>query len=121
MRRFAVAFATTPLLVPVAVTAAPAPQPRAPAQTIQPYFSDRLNWEHKRPEDVGMNPATLEEAVKLAIAAAPPATKNMADYWENDGVAVIRWIRGGDTLNNVVGVIPNSIGRPSVPGRQAAQ
>jgi hypothetical protein len=34
---------------------------------------------------------------------------------------VIRWIRGGDALNNVVGGILGSIERPSAPGRQAAQ
>ena len=80
MRRLAVAFVTTLLLVPVAVSAAPAPAPRAAAQTIQPYFPDRLTWERKRPEDVGMNAAKLEEAVKLAIATENPSTKNMANY-----------------------------------------
>lgn len=75
MRRLAVAFVITLMLVPVAVSAAPAPAPRAAAaQTIQPYFPDRLNWEHKRPQDVGMTAAKLEEAVKLAIATENPAT-----------------------------------------------
>ena len=32
--------------------------------------------------------------------------------WENDVVAVIRWIRGGDALNNVVGTILASIEAP---------
>src|SRR4030095_6559400 len=81
MRRLAVAFVTTLLLVPVAASAAPAPAPRtATAPAIQPYFPDRLSWEHKRPEEVGMNAAKLEEAVKLAIATENPATKNMANY-----------------------------------------
>ena len=41
--------------------------------------------------------------------------------WENDVVAVIRWIRGGDALNNVVAGILGSIDRPApltgAPGR----
>jgi CubicO group peptidase (beta-lactamase class C family) len=79
MRRIAIAFVTTLLLVPIAASAAPAPRP-ATAPAIQPYFPDRLTWEHKRPQDVGMNAAKLEDAVKLAIATENPATKNMANY-----------------------------------------
>ena len=71
MRGIAIAFVTTLLLVPVAVSAAPAPRPAA-AQAIQPYFPDRLAWEHKRPQEVGMNAAKLEDAVKLAIAGEEP-------------------------------------------------
>ncbi len=82
MRRIAsVAFVTCLLLVPVAgfAVAAPAPRPALQRQ-IQPYFPDRLNWEHKRPEEVGMNAAKLNEAVKLVIATENPSTKNMANY-----------------------------------------
>jgi CubicO group peptidase (beta-lactamase class C family) len=81
MRRLAVAFVTTLLLVPVAVSAAPAPARPAAAQAIQPYFPDRLTWERKRPEEVGMNAARLDEAVKLATASENPANKgSMANF-----------------------------------------
>ena len=42
-------------------------QARAGAQA--PYFPERLDWQHKKPEEVGMNPALVNEAVKMAIAA----------------------------------------------------
>ena len=82
MRRIAsVAFVTSLLLVPVAGLAAPAPAQRPALQRqIQPYFPDRLNWERKRPEEVGMNAAKLDEAVRLAISTENPSTKNMANY-----------------------------------------
>jgi len=82
MRRIAsAAFVTSLLLVPVAGFAAPAPAQRPALQRqIQPYFPDRLNWERKRPEEVGMNATKLDEAVRLAISTENPSTKNMANY-----------------------------------------
>ena len=82
MRRIAsVAFVTSLLLVPVAGLAAPAPAQRPALQRqIQPYFPDRLNWQHKRPEEVGMNAALVAEAVQAAIANENPATKEMAKF-----------------------------------------
>ncbi|HLW99463.1 MAG TPA: serine hydrolase [Candidatus Acidoferrales bacterium] len=51
----------------------------APQQTT-PYFPARLDWQHKKPEETGMDPARLDEAVKFAIASENPATKNMMLY-----------------------------------------
>ena len=31
------------------------------------YFPERLDWQHKKPEEVGMNAALVNEAVQLAI------------------------------------------------------
>jgi CubicO group peptidase (beta-lactamase class C family) len=76
MVRGAFAFVTCLLLVPVGVSAAPAPQARvAGPQTAQPYFPERLSWEHKRPDEAGMNAGRLDEAIKLAIASENPANK----------------------------------------------
>src|SRR5260370_13520602 len=47
------------------------------AQSVAPYFPDRFEWQHKKPEEVGMDSARVDEAVKLAIATQNPATKNM--------------------------------------------
>jgi hypothetical protein len=44
------------------------------------YFPERNDWRRKRPEDVGMDSARLDEAVKSAVADENPATKNMAFY-----------------------------------------
>ncbi len=51
----------------------PAPQ----VQSTKAYFPDRFSWEHKKPEEMGMDSAKLDEAVKLAIARENPATKDM--------------------------------------------
>ena len=50
------------------------------AQTAAPYFPERFEWQHKKPEEVGMDAARLDEAVKLAIASENPATKEMVLY-----------------------------------------
>src|SRR5437667_453251 len=49
---------------------------KAPAQAV--YFPERLDWQHKKPEEVGMNPALVNEAVQLAIAAETPGPRDMA-------------------------------------------
>lgn len=56
---------------------APRP-PSAPASVL--YFPERNDWQRKTPEEMGMDKARLDEAVKLAIAKENPATKNMAFY-----------------------------------------
>ena len=47
--------------------------PAAPASTAQSarpqsptYFPERFEWQHRRPEEVGMNAALVAEAVKAA-------------------------------------------------------
>ena len=47
------------------------------AQSAAPYFPDRFEWQHKKPEEVGMDGARLDEAVKQAIATENPTTKDM--------------------------------------------
>ena len=41
------------------------------------YFPERLNWERRSPEQVGMNAAILDEAVQLAIASESQAPKDL--------------------------------------------
>src|SRR5688572_25011756 len=51
----------------------PAPgagQPRAGAQP--PYYPERFDWQHKRPEEVGMSAALVSEAVQAAVSAELP-------------------------------------------------
>jgi hypothetical protein len=50
----------------------------APQPSI--YFPERNDWQHKKPEDVGMDSARLDQAVKSAIANENPLTKDMAFY-----------------------------------------
>src|SRR5262249_12967265 len=55
-------------------------QPRAAAGA---YFPERLDWQHKKPEEVGMSTVALPDAVQLAIAADTPGTHDMALFLKN--------------------------------------
>jgi CubicO group peptidase (beta-lactamase class C family) len=47
------------------------------------YFPERFDWQHKKPEDVGMNGALVNEAVQLAVAADTPGPHDMALFLHN--------------------------------------
>src|SRR5260370_12378386 len=57
-----------------------APGPSETALSATPYFPERFDWQHKKPEEVGMDAARLDEAVKQAITSENPATKEMMLY-----------------------------------------
>jgi CubicO group peptidase (beta-lactamase class C family) len=54
---------------------------RAPARaaTAAPaaYFPGRFDWQHRRPDEVGMDPAAVDAAVKLAIEYENPSNKDL--------------------------------------------
>ena len=50
---------------------------QARAQAPAVYFPERLDWQHKKPEDVGMNPALVNEAVQIAVAAETQGPKDL--------------------------------------------
>ena len=114
--------------------------PPGPRPTL--YFPERNDWQHKKPEEVGMDSARLDQAVKSAIANENPLTKDMAFYLATtfgarepldtpigpikdrgpaNGivtrhgyiVAVVRWINPGPSLNDVVGKMLASIKTPA--------
>ena len=51
---------------------APAAQSARPQWT---YFPERFEWQHRRPEQVGMNAALVAEAVRLRPARRSRATE----------------------------------------------
>jgi CubicO group peptidase (beta-lactamase class C family) len=61
----------------VGLTAPAGTQPKRPAQA-QPYFPDRLQWEPRTPEQVGVDAAKLNAAIKFAVESENPATKDLA-------------------------------------------
>jgi CubicO group peptidase (beta-lactamase class C family) len=67
------------------------------AKPAQAYFPERFDWQHKRPEEVGMNAALVNEAVQLAIAAETPGPKDMALFLHNSF--------GKEPYNTLVGPI----------------
>jgi CubicO group peptidase (beta-lactamase class C family) len=65
----------------VAQRAAPVAAPAAVAGSG--YFPERFGWQHRKPEEVGMNPAAVNEAVQLAVAAETPGPKDMTLFLNN--------------------------------------
>jgi CubicO group peptidase (beta-lactamase class C family) len=54
---------------------------RPGAQAAAPvYFPERLDWQKKKPEEVGMDSALIAEAVKIAIAAEAQTPKEGAQF-----------------------------------------
>ena len=117
MRRFLAAVIFTALAVAsLTISAqqraqAPAPQravrsptyPRSAAQTTI-YFPERFDWQHRRPEEVGMNPALVAEAVQAAVAAEPRGSKVAAE--------MLKASYGREPMNNPIGPIKDR-GGPS--------
>ncbi len=83
MSGFALALAGACLLVtPYTVLAAQragstVQNPSAAIQLAPSYFPDRFDWQHKKPEELGMDAGRLDDAVKHAIASEYPATKEL--------------------------------------------
>ena len=71
-------------LVSMTISAAQrTPAPAAAAQGARAqassavYFPERFDWQHKRPDEVGMDAARVAEAVKVSIDRENPAPKDM--------------------------------------------
>jgi CubicO group peptidase (beta-lactamase class C family) len=81
-RTSAVLLGASLLVLPVFVIAqaqrsAPSQRPAAASGPTAPYFPERFDWQHKKPEEVGMSSARLDEAVKSAIANENPAPRDL--------------------------------------------
>src|SRR5688572_3057114 len=80
--RFVLAILVAGVLAPIlAQTPPPAPAPSQRGAVAKPaaaYFPERFDWQHKRPEDVGMNAALVNEAVQIAVASEATTPKDMA-------------------------------------------
>src|SRR4026207_2188176 len=69
------------LLVAVAPTPGRADRkPPAPtssrARRAAVYYPERFGWQHRKPEEVGMDPALVAEAAQQAIAGESPASRD---------------------------------------------
>ena len=74
-----------PLVLAALVITPAAAQNRAPSPPAAQaaYFPERFAWQHKTPGEVGMNPALVNEAVQLAIAADTPGPHDMTQFLTN--------------------------------------
>src|ERR1700680_1061106 len=59
------------------------PRAAAPAQAQLVYFPERLDWQHKRPEEGGMSQGLVNKGVQLPIAADTPGPKDMTQFLTN--------------------------------------
>ncbi len=48
------------------------------ARTAAPYFPERHDWQRRPPQEVGLDPALLQEAIAYSISAENPATRDLA-------------------------------------------
>ena len=82
MKRTGLAFVAVAAMLASGRIAAerPVAQPTSRAQASPAYFPDRFDWQHKKPDEVGMDRARLDEAVEHAIATENPATKDLTLY-----------------------------------------
>jgi CubicO group peptidase (beta-lactamase class C family) len=77
------ALVIAPALAQTPIRSPTTPQRAVIAQPTATYFPERFDWQHKTPEEVGMNGALVNEAVQLAIAADTPGTHDMTQFLTN--------------------------------------
>jgi CubicO group peptidase (beta-lactamase class C family) len=68
----------TVLILAFFAAGTPALTQRAQPGGATPFFPDRFGWEQRKPEQVGMDAARLDAAIKFAVASENPATKDLA-------------------------------------------
>jgi CubicO group peptidase (beta-lactamase class C family) len=88
MKRLTLAVAALAVMVLSGPMAAERPAAQAPSRQSAPsttaaYFPDRFEWQHKRPDEVGMNATLVGEAVQTAIAADTPGPHDMTLFLKN--------------------------------------
>ena len=74
------ALVITPVLAQNPPRVSPVTAQRAAAAPTTTYFPERLDWQHKTPDEVGMNAALVNEAVQMAIAADTPGPHDMTQF-----------------------------------------
>src|SRR6476661_48418 len=71
------------------VAQTPVRSPNRPAGTVSAqssqstYFPARFDWQHKRPDEVGMNAGQVDQAVQAAIAGETTGPKDMIQFLTN--------------------------------------
>ena len=78
-----VAFVIAPALAQDRILSPTFQQRAAGATAPATYYPERLDWQHKKPEEVGMNPALVNEAVQIAIAEETQGPKDMTLFLHN--------------------------------------
>src|SRR5215469_7650340 len=61
------------------------------------YFPERSEWQHKKPEEVGMDAGLLQQAVQAAIAADTPGPHDMTQF--------LKQSFGKEPFNDLIGPV----------------
>jgi len=54
-----------------------------PTASPAPYFPERFDWQHKKPAEVGMDPALVDQAIQTALASETQGPKDMVLFLQN--------------------------------------
>src|SRR5262245_62607751 len=96
-RTFAAAAILVITLTSLAISAQQRTASQAPsgARAQSTYFPERFEWQHRRPEDVGMNAALVAEAVKAATS--------QEISWSRDLVVAHAVTYGAEPFDDLIG------------------
>ena len=75
----------------------PAAQQPSRAAAVSTYFPERFDWQHRKPEEVGMSSALINQAVQTAIASETPGPTNM--------VLFLNASFGREPFNTIIGPV----------------
>jgi CubicO group peptidase (beta-lactamase class C family) len=79
-----VGIASATLIAQTQVFSPNRPRGSVSAQTsTATYFPPRFDWQHKKPDEVGMNAAQIDQAVQAAIAGETTGPKDMVQFLTN--------------------------------------
>jgi CubicO group peptidase (beta-lactamase class C family) len=78
MLRTVVALLAVPILAGPIVETTLKGQAASQSRAASEYFPDRWDWQTRRPEQAGFDPARLKEAIDYSIANENPATKDLS-------------------------------------------
>lgn len=98
MKRTLIAsFCVTVLAILFSFSHAAAQKPASRTAAIASYFPERFNWQHKKPEEVGMDSVLVQQAVQAAIAADTPGPHDMTQF--------LKQSFGKEPFNDLVGFV----------------
>jgi beta-lactamase family protein len=95
-----------PAVLALVIISSYAPSAAQRSTSTSSYFPERFTWEHKKPEEVGMDAARVNEAVQVSIARENSGPKDMALFLNSSF--------GKEPFNTIIGPIKDRGGASGV-------
>jgi len=95
-----------PAVLALVIISSYAPSAAQRSTSTSSYFPERFTWEHKKPEEVGMDAARINEAVQVSIARENSGPKDMALFLNSSF--------GKEPFNTIIGPIKDRGGASGV-------